>query len=57
MTLDSFKLLPIVAGDCPAELIEELLELFYGQDDTLIVIRQRTGMLQAISDRIFGNFY
>ena len=38
MTLDSFKLLPIVAGDCPAELIEELLELFYGQDDTLIVI-------------------
>ena len=38
MTLDSFKLLPIVTGDCPAELIEELLEVFYRQDDTLIVI-------------------
>ena len=38
MTLDSFKLLPIVAGDCPAELIEQVLELFYGLDDSLIVI-------------------
>ncbi|OQK16578.1 extradiol dioxygenase [Methyloprofundus sedimenti] len=38
MTLDAFKLLPIVVGDCPAEQIEQVLELFYGADDTLIVI-------------------
>ena len=38
MTLDSFQLIPIVAGDCPAEQIEQVLELFYAQDDTLIVI-------------------
>jgi len=38
MTLDSFYLIPIVAGDCPAEQIEQVLELFYGGDDTLIVI-------------------
>jgi len=38
MILDSFYLIPIVAGDCPAEQIEQLLELFYGGDDTLIVI-------------------
>ena len=38
MTLDSFCLIPIVVGDCPAEQIEQILELFYGKDDTLIVI-------------------
>lgn len=38
ITLDAFKLLPIVVGDCPAEYIEQVLELFYGADDTLIVI-------------------
>ena len=38
MTLDSFQLIPIVVGDCPAEQIEQVLELFYGKDDTLIVI-------------------
>ena len=38
LTLDSFHLIPIVAGDCPAEQIEQLLELFYGKSDTLIVI-------------------
>lgn len=38
MTLDNFKLIPIVAGDCSAEHIEQILEPFYGQDDTLIVI-------------------
>ena len=37
-TLDKFSLIPIVAGDCPAEQVEQVLELFYGQDDTLIVI-------------------
>lgn len=36
--LDSFHLIPIVAGDCPAEQIEQVLELFYGAPDTLIVI-------------------
>ena len=38
IVLDSFHLLPIVAGDCPAEQIEQVLELFYEQQDTLIVI-------------------
>ena len=38
MSLDSFQLIPIVAGDCPAEQIEQILELFYAQADTLIVI-------------------
>ena len=38
MTLDSFQLIPIVVGDCPAEKIEQILELFYGKDDILIVI-------------------
>ena len=38
IALDSFQLVPIVAGDCPANQIEQLLELFYGKDDTLIVI-------------------
>lgn len=38
LILDSFQLIPIVAGDCPAEQIAQLLALFYDQDDTLIVI-------------------
>jgi AmmeMemoRadiSam system protein B len=38
MMLDDFSLIPIVAGDCPAEQIEQVLELFYGQPGTLIVI-------------------
>lgn len=38
VTLDSFQLIPIVVGDCSAEQIEQVLELFYGKDDTLIVI-------------------
>ena len=38
ITLDSFRLVPIVVGDCPAEKIEQILELFYDKDDTLIVI-------------------
>jgi len=38
MTLDSFQLIPIVAGDCPAKQIEQVLELFYAKDNTLIVI-------------------
>ncbi|RLA19853.1 MAG: AmmeMemoRadiSam system protein B, partial [Gammaproteobacteria bacterium] len=38
VVLDSFCLLPIVAGDCPAELVEQVLESFYDQEDTLIVI-------------------
>ncbi len=37
-TLDDFTLIPIVAGDCPAEEVEQVLERFYGQDDTLIVV-------------------
>lgn len=38
ITLDSFCMIPMVAGDCPAEQIEQVLELFYGKEDTLIVI-------------------
>lgn len=38
MSLDNFQLIPVVAGDCPAEQIAQILELFYGQVDTLIVI-------------------
>mgnify|MGYP000179083814 FL=1 len=38
MILDDFSLIPIVAGDCAAEQIEQVLELFYGQPNTLIVI-------------------
>ncbi len=38
MTLDDFSLVPIVVGDCPAEQIEQVLELFYGQPNSLIVI-------------------
>lgn len=37
-TLEKFSLIPIVAGDCPPEQVEQVLEQFYGQDDTLIVI-------------------
>ncbi|TXL15020.1 hypothetical protein BMR04_12435 [Methylococcaceae bacterium HT3] len=29
MVLDAFYLIPIVVGDCPAEQIEQLLELFF----------------------------
>jgi len=36
--LDDFSLVPIVVGDCPAEQIEQVLELFYGQPNSLIVI-------------------
>ncbi len=38
MVLDAFYLIPIVVGDCPAEQIEQLLELFYGTEGTLIII-------------------
>jgi len=38
MTLDSFQLIPIVVGECPAEQIEQVLDLFYGKHDSLIVI-------------------
>ncbi len=38
MTLDSFSLIPIVVGDCPAERIEQVLALFYGKKENLIVI-------------------
>lgn len=36
--LDDFTMIPIVAGDCSAEEVGQVLEQFYGQDDTLIVI-------------------
>ncbi|NOQ35782.1 MAG: AmmeMemoRadiSam system protein B [Methylococcaceae bacterium] len=37
-TLEKFSLIPIVAGDCPPEQVEQVLECFYGQEDTLIVV-------------------
>lgn len=36
--LKEFKLIPIVAGDASAEQVEQVLELFYGEEETLIVI-------------------
>lgn len=38
MVLNSFNLVPVVVGDCPPEPIEQVLELFYAKQDTLIVI-------------------
>ncbi|MGR9088793.1 MAG: AmmeMemoRadiSam system protein B [Gammaproteobacteria bacterium] len=37
-TLDSFKIVPIVAGDATAEQVCQVLELLWGGDETLIVI-------------------
>ncbi|WP_428357044.1 AmmeMemoRadiSam system protein B [Methyloprofundus sp.] len=34
-TLDSFQLIPVVAGECQPEQISQVLELFYGLNDTL----------------------
>ena len=36
--LNDFKLVPIVAGDASVDEVCQALELFYGDDDTLIVI-------------------
>lgn len=37
-TLEKFSLIPIVAGDCSPEQVAEVLDFFYDQEDTLIVI-------------------
>ena len=37
-TLDHFTLVPVVAGDAPAEQVSQVLELLWGGPETLIVI-------------------
>lgn len=37
-TLDQFTLIPVVAGDAPAEQVSELLEQLWGGPETLVVI-------------------
>lgn len=37
-TLDDFKIVPIVTGDAPAEQVSQVLELLWGEEETLIVI-------------------
>lgn len=37
-TLDSFKIVPIVAGDASAEQVSQILEALWGGEETLIVI-------------------
>lgn len=37
-TLNDFCLIPIVVGECSAEQVAQVLDFFYGQEDTLIVI-------------------
>jgi AmmeMemoRadiSam system protein B len=37
-TLDSFKIVPIVAGDASAEQVSQVLDALWGGDETLIVI-------------------
>ncbi|MCZ6618187.1 MAG: AmmeMemoRadiSam system protein B [Gammaproteobacteria bacterium] len=38
MMLDSFELLPVVVGQCSAERVATLLDVFWGGDETLIVV-------------------
>ncbi|BCG65753.1 MAG: MEMO1 family protein [Methyloprofundus sp.] len=38
ISLQAFKLIPIVVGDCSAEQVRQMLEAFYDEEDTLIVI-------------------
>lgn len=38
ISLPAFKLIPIVVGDCSSEQVRQVLEPFYDEEDTLIVI-------------------
>ncbi|MCH9047813.1 MAG: AmmeMemoRadiSam system protein B [Proteobacteria bacterium] len=38
LVLDQFKLIPIVVGEASPEEVEEVLEILWGNDDTLVVI-------------------